>query len=123
MHLIRYHGVLAPNAKWRSHIVPPEPIPDGTSADSAGEEEKGGRHYIHWARLLKRVFGIELESCPNCGGPLKIIAAIEQPNAIHKILTHLGLQAHPPPRAPARYDPEQEADLFPSPAMLHTSVH
>ena len=28
-----------------------------------------------------------------------------------------------PPRAPARYDPEREADLFPSPAMLHTPVH
>ena len=121
MHLIRYHGVLAPNAKWRSHIVPAAPIPDSNAGESADEEKKPG-HYIHWARLLKRVFGIDLESCPKCGGPLKIIAAIEQANAIHKILTHLGLQAHPPPRAPARYDPEQEADLYQTPAMLHSSV-
>jgi hypothetical protein len=120
---VSYHGVLAPNAKWRSHIVPAEPVPDGTSAADSVDEEKKTAHYIHWARLLKRVFGIDLESCPNCGGPLKIIAAIEQPNAIHKILTHLGLQAHPPPRAPARYDPEREADLIPSPAMTHSSVH
>ena len=32
-----------------------------------------------WARLLKRVFDIDLEHCPQCGGDLKIIAAIEDP--------------------------------------------
>ena len=32
------------------------------------------------ARLRKRVFEIEMEHCPNCGGELQIIAAIlEQP--------------------------------------------
>jgi len=31
------------------------------------------------ARLLKRVFDIDLEHCPQCGGDLKIIAAIEEP--------------------------------------------
>jgi len=34
----------------------------------------------------------------NCGSPLKIIAAIEDPPVIDKILSHLGL----PTRAPAR---------------------
>jgi hypothetical protein len=28
------------------------------------------------ARLLKRVSRLNLEHCPNCGGPLKVIAAI-----------------------------------------------
>jgi len=40
--------------------------------------------------------------CPNCGGELKIIAAILEQPVIEKILTHLGLQARAPPRAPAR---------------------
>jgi len=31
--------------------------------------------------------------CPNCGGQLKIIAAILEQPVIEKILTHLGLQA------------------------------
>jgi len=31
--------------------------------------------------------------CPNCGGELKIIAAIMEQPVIEKILTHLGLQA------------------------------
>ena len=54
------------------------------------------------ARLLKRVLEIDLEHCPNCGGELKIIAAIVEQPVIEKILTHLGLQARAPPRAPAR---------------------
>jgi hypothetical protein len=40
--------------------------------------------------------------CPNCGGELKIIAAILEQPVIEKILTHLGLQGRAPPCAPAR---------------------
>jgi hypothetical protein len=38
-------------------------------------------------RLLKRVFDIDIEDCPNCGGALKIIAAIEETVVIRKILS------------------------------------
>jgi hypothetical protein len=30
---------------------------------------------MSWARLLKGVFDIDVEHCPNCGGALKIISA------------------------------------------------
>ena len=52
-----------------------------------------------WARLLKRVF--DIERCA-CGGKLKLIAVIEEPAVIEKILTHLGLSPQPPLRAKAR---------------------
>jgi hypothetical protein len=52
--------------------------------------------------LLKRVFDLDLQHSPNCGGDLRIIAAILEPPVIEKILMHLGLQARAPPRAPAR---------------------
>ena len=55
-----------------------------------------------WARLLKRVFDLDLEHCPNCGGEVKIIAAILEQPVIEKILTHLVLQARAPPRSAAR---------------------
>jgi hypothetical protein len=38
---------------------------------------------------LKRVFDIDIETCSKCGGELKIIASIEDPVVIRKILTHL----------------------------------
>jgi|GEM_PF-6973282 len=36
-------------------------------------------------------FDVDVEHCPNCGGPLKIIATIDDPPVIVKILSHLGL--------------------------------
>jgi hypothetical protein len=44
---------------------------------------------MSWARRLKRVFGIEIEGCARCGGRLRIIASIEEPQVIAKILSHL----------------------------------
>jgi hypothetical protein len=44
---------------------------------------------MNWARRLKRVFGIEIEDCAHCGGQLRIIASIEEPEVIAKILAHL----------------------------------
>ena len=48
--------------------------------------------------MLKRVFEIDIEHCPNFGGELKMIAAILEKPVIEMILTHLGLQARAPPR-------------------------
>jgi hypothetical protein len=106
LHLIRFHGVLAPNAKLRRKIVPAPPEratePPTDHAPAQGETPR-----MSWAWLLKRVFDIDIEHCPNCGGALKIIAAIEDPPVIVKILSHLGLPTRAPPRAPAR-----RVDLF-----------
>jgi hypothetical protein len=105
LHLIRCHGVLAPNAKLRELVVPQEPEAPAQEAKPA-ECEAGCAHHrpvrLSWAKLLKRVFELDMEHCPNCGGELKIIAAILEQAVIEKILTHLGLQARAPPRAPAR---------------------
>ena len=105
LHLIRFHGVLAPNAKLRAQVVPQEREPPVQAAPTAECEATCAHHRpvrLSWARLLKRVFEIDLEHCPNCGGELKIIAAILEQPLIEKIFTHLGLQARAPPRAPAR---------------------
>ena len=53
---------------------------------------------LRWAKLPKRMFEIDVEHCPTCGGSLKIIAAIREQPVIEKILTHLGLQAQAPAR-------------------------
>jgi len=41
------------------------------------------------AQLLKRVFYIDAETCRASGGAVKVIASIEDPMVIGKILTHL----------------------------------
>ena len=43
---------------------------------------------MNWARRLKRVFGIEIEQCARCGGRLQVIASIEEPELIQRILAH-----------------------------------
>ncbi len=62
------------------------------------------RARMSWAQLLKRVFAIDITTCPQCGDPLTLIAAIEDPAVIVKILAHLGLPTRAPPRASARID-------------------
>ena len=109
LHLIRYHGVLAPNARLRSLVVPQEPDVQERAAEVAVAGEcdvqkvQSRPHRISWARLLQRVFDIDVERCPNCGaGELKIIAAIPERPVIEKILSHLGLDPQPPPRGRVR---------------------
>ena len=43
------------------------------------------------AQRLKRVFSLEIEKCEKLGGKVRVIACIEDPDVIQKILKHLGL--------------------------------
>ena len=105
LHLIRFHGVLAPNATLLAQVVPKEAEAPAQAAPPADCEANCAHHRpvrLSWAKLLKRVFEIDMEHCPNCGGELRIIAVILEQPVIEKILTHSGLQARAPPRALAR---------------------
>ena len=104
IHLIRYSGVLAPNATMRKGIIPGK-----TRAQIKAEQEEKNKdekptllQKSSWAKLLAKVFEIDISKC-FCGGNLKIISVIRDPFAIRKILSHLGLSPQPPPIAPARY--------------------
>jgi len=58
LHFIRFHGVLAPNAKLRDMVVPHGPE-DATGKSELTAIEPGAYGQparISWARLLKRVF-------------------------------------------------------------------
>ena len=100
VNLTRYHGVFAPNHPW-AKVVPGRERPDG-----AGPGTHPLRHVsMGWAKRLKRVFGIEVERCDQCGGGVKIIAAIENPAVINKILDHLGISRERPVNRLARGPP------------------
>jgi hypothetical protein len=61
--------VLAPNAKLRSEIIP---SPPETATEPACDHAQDAPARLSWARLLKRVFDIDIEHCPNCGVSLNI---------------------------------------------------
>jgi hypothetical protein len=105
VHLTRFFGCLAPHAEIRAQIVP-QPSPTAALADAPADSPKTDPPRVKkWAELLARVFGLDLKKC-DCGGALKIIAAILEPAAIRTILTHLRLPDKPPGLAPPRI-PEQ----------------
>lgn len=103
IHLTRFAGVFAPNYKYRSDIVPKAKLPKISAAAQIDKPRSNSR--ISWARLLKRVFNIDTETCQLCKSKVKIIAAIEDPYVIKKILNHLGLPLKPPTIWPARGPP------------------
>ena len=57
-----------------------------------------------WANLLQRVFAVDALACPNCGGRMRVLATIDDPRVVRRILTHLGLtgDAGPPAGPPSR---------------------
>jgi hypothetical protein len=97
-HQVRYGGCLAPHSNLRAAIVP---TPRQQGADEP--ESTTASPNWSWARLLKRVFAIDVEHCPVCQqGRLRIIAAITERRVTQKILRHLKLTVDPPLIAPAQ---------------------
>ena len=102
VHLVRYGGCLAPHSHPRGAIRPTL-----RQQGLDGEEAKPATPYWPWARLLGRVFGLDMRTCPFCRrGSLRIIAVITQEAVITRILRHLQLASVPPPIAPARWRQE-----------------
>ena len=68
----------------------------------------------------RRVFHIDIEHCGVCGGTLRVIACIETPKLIEKILTHLAARntkGIDRPRAPPLHAPLIQPPASPSPAL------
>ena len=92
VHLTRFHGVFAPNSTYRAFVTPAKrgkgnkPTPRGEHQAHTRTERRAS---MTWAQRLKRVFNIDIETCQECGGSVRIIACIEDPVVIKKILAHL----------------------------------
>jgi hypothetical protein len=118
INVLLYHGVLAPNAPWRRAVV----ARDGTdgvgelagTSESAGATGAGdappalrsGRpRYRSWAELMRRAFEADVLACPRCKGRMVVLATIDDPAVICRILTHLGLPMTPGEAALGRGPP------------------
>jgi hypothetical protein len=100
VNLLLYHGVLAPRAAWRRRIVPAAP-----PGDMAVDNRPGARANPTWADLMRRSFGFDVLACPRCPGRLRLIALIQQPAVVQRILRHLGLSTDVPVPLPSRAPP------------------
>jgi len=58
------------------------------------------------------VFGIEIEQCAGCGGRLQVIASIEEPELIERILAHRRERAEETPTASLGARGPPQASLF-----------
>jgi len=107
VNLTRFHGVFSPNSKLHKYVAPQKPVEEQ-------ENPKPKAYTMTWAQRLKRVFAIEIEKCEKCGGPVRIIALIEAPDVIKKILKHLGLDqdSDPQSRSPPTDLADQQTTLF-----------
>ncbi len=66
-------------------------VPEGPAAPAQEEEStyvKARRRT--WARLLARVYGVDALKCGRCGGRMRIVSFITDPEVIERILRHRG---------------------------------
>jgi hypothetical protein len=84
-----------------------DPLPPCNGRSPPGPARLRPRR-LSWAQLLKRVFAVDAFQC-DCGGRMRILAAIDQPEVARAILDCLGLSSRAPPLTPA--PPPQPTDL------------
>ena len=120
VNLTRFHGVFAPNSKHRM-LVTPGKRGKGNKSTATGETQDQTpierRVAMTWVQRLKRVFNIDIETCSVCGGAVKVIACIEDPVVIKKILDHLKQKAETDEPSPL---PESRAPPVGLPPGLFT---
>jgi hypothetical protein len=80
--------VFAANAALRAAIVPAAKGARAQKRLAVAKQPTSKDTRLNWARRLKRVFGIEIEQCARCGGRLQVIASIEEPELMERILAH-----------------------------------
>jgi hypothetical protein len=113
-HLLRFHGVFAPNSKLRSLVVPKpaaSPVEESAPQGKPRVRPSPSPYRLDWAAALKRVFGVDVLKCARCGGRLVVLAFIEKHTAVRAILDHLGLPSAPLPLGMARGPPQAAWDF------------
>jgi len=117
-HRHRYHGVLAPHAPLRPAVTAyagwpmdaPAGPPQAAAPPPAATKPAGfsPARYL-WAVLIARIYEILPLLCPVCGGEMRLIAAVTEPEPVRRILRHVGEPTTPPPVSPARSPPRWDS--------------
>jgi len=93
-HSVRYYGCLSSGSPLRPWVVPvpPDPTPDRPTAPQRPQT-------MPWADLMQRVFHEDVLACP-CGGRLRIVAVLTQPDALQAVAAAIILSSQSSARAP-----------------------
>ena len=104
-------AIRVPASRDRAQIVPKTRAAAAGKAMESNEPSAVGRQRaMSWAQRLRRVFAIDIETCRQCGGHLRVIASIEQPAVIERIVKHLRHTAEPvDPAHPSRAPPPERS--------------
>jgi len=70
VNLIVYHGVLAPNAKWRREVVAFGRLQLERPSSATTPKKAAAPCDRTWAELMRRGLDIDVLECPDCGGRL-----------------------------------------------------
>ena len=119
-HLVRYVGWYSNRARGERAKARHDghtPNPCAASADPVGEFAQ--RAKAAWARLIRKVYEVDPLECPKCKGPMRVIALIDDPRGVRRILEHLGRWA---PEATERGPPVPAAD-WPVNAVIPLTYH
>ena len=71
VNLTRFHGVFAPNSRYRAMVTPSKRgkgRKTNTANDKQDQTPAEQQAAMTWAQRLKRVFDIDIETCSECGG-------------------------------------------------------
>ena len=101
-HLVRYYGWYGNPSRGKrkkAQHQAQEPAPEGTIEIPPPSVSPALKQ--RWGQLIKKVYEADPLICPRCGGGMRIIALIDQPEVIEKILTHLELWPYAPMPLPA----------------------
>jgi hypothetical protein len=96
-HQVRYAGILAPAAKRRRHVTPTPPPQVQLAFPIENARPTRQTHRPSWAQLLARVYDVDAERCPTCGGHLRPVGAVTHPFEARRVLPTLA-QARAPPQ-------------------------
>jgi len=114
VHLVRYYGLYSSRSRgvWKNMPFVVRLAPEGwvkkQEEQDIGEEDdaevkverqdlKGSSKRSAWARLIKKVYGIDPLICEKCGSEMLIVAFIMGPEQIDKIMQHLKKQGRSSP--------------------------
>ncbi|MFT5356273.1 MAG: hypothetical protein ACI9KE_003496 [Polyangiales bacterium] len=105
--MLRYHGVLAGHSRDRAEVVPQESAKDESSLEPSADAQQllfepapplqppPSRH--PWAWLLRRVFAVDIMTCPHCQGAMRVKSIATDADDIRAVLGTIPRARPPPP--------------------------